>query len=356
MPMMPTELHLSTLKMLSLLAQQYKGLPKNPGKIIEMLQDKFGRIIDYLRVSVTDRCDLRCIFCMPHEGVTALEHTDILRFEEIEAVVSVGAELGIKNVRLTGGEPLVRPGIATLARKLSGIPGINDLAMTTNGISFSQLGHSLLEAGLRRINFGISSMDMGVYSKITRTGNLEDALRGLDVAIEMGFTPIKVNVVVMKGINEDLTGFVKLATEKPVQVRFIEYMPIGPSAHSSLFVPASQILQRLKCTAALEPAKTCTGNGPVLDTWRIHNGRGSLSIIAPLSEHICGHCNRLRLTADGQLRLCLFSKGEINLKPALRPKPDRELLKSLFMEAIGKKPESLRQTDGFGRHMSQIGG
>ncbi|MCL1908393.1 MAG: GTP 3',8-cyclase MoaA [Holophagaceae bacterium] len=325
-----------------------------------MLHDEYGRAIDYLRISVTDRCDLRCIFCMPQEGVRSIGHSDILRFEEIEAVVRAGIELGITSVRLTGGEPLARAGIVSLVKKLSAIPGLSDLAMTTNGVMFSQLSHSLLEAGLKRVNFGISSLDMGVYSKITRSAELGDAQRGLDCAIRLGFAPIKVNVVVIRGINEDLTGFINLATEKPVQVRFIEYMPIGPASPSSSFVPASKIRQAIKTILgsypAETPAKACLGRGPAQNIMPIPNGKGSIAIIAPLTEHICRRCNRLRLTADGKLRPCLFSKNEIDLGPALRPTIKNELLRSLFAEAVRNKPKSLNETDGFGRLMSQIGG
>ena len=366
-----------------------------------MLRDAHGRTIDYLRISVTDRCDLRCVYCMPPEGVPSIEHDDVLRFEEIEAVVRAGVGLGIKNVRLTGGEPLTRIGIATLIQKLRAVPGLNDLAMTTNGALFSQMGRSLREAGLARVNFGISSLDPDIYGNITRSGRLGDAQDGLDAAISLGFVPIKLNVVVMRGVNEDLTGFVTLAGDRPVHVRFIEYMPIGAADHLSLFVPASEIRQRISAIAELEPldalkdmerlkitggtsdrdarvsisahrlapARSITtlasnsvagaipaGHGPVQSVWRVPNGQGSIAIIAPLTEHVCGNCNRLRLTADGRLRPCLFSGDEIDLKPALRPALNIELLKSLLMEAVNKKPKSLRETRDFGRKMSQIGG
>ena len=367
-----------------------------------MLQDTFGRNIDYLRVSVTDRCDSRCIYCMPPEGVPLLKHSDILRFEEIEAIVRAGLALGINNARLTGGEPLTRPGITTLVEKLCAIPGLNELAMTTNGALFSKMGRQLRDAGLKRVNFGISSLNPDIYSKITRTGSLDDALDGLETAIELGFDPIKLNVVVIRGVNEDISDFIALAKARPVHVRFIEHMPIGTPAHS--LVPAVEIRQRIEAIAGtaeiteLAPLETPDGYGPMSSSahnacltagkarpqasrgqdlqanpdiersafsrlnrsdknaWRVRDGRGSIAIIAPMTEHVCGRCNRLRLTADGHLRPCLFSADEIDLKPALRPALNNEVLKSLLIEAVEKKPKTLRETGGFGRRMSQIGG
>jgi cyclic pyranopterin phosphate synthase len=280
----------------------------------------------------------------------------VLRFEEIEAIVRAGAELGIKKVRLTGGEPLARAGIASLAQKLCAIPGLNDMAMTTNGRQFSKLGSALRDAGLRRVNFGISSLDSSIYSRITRLGRLGDALEGLETAIKLGFGPIKVNVVAMRGINDDLSDFLALAKERPVQVRFIEYMPSGDADHSSFFVPASEIAQRVEAGAELEALEPSEGYGPIQSAWSVRGGLGSVAILAPITGHICGQCNRLRLTADGQLRLCLFSKAEIDLKPALRPEINHEMLKSLLTEGVCRKPKSLHESTGSGRKMSQIGG
>jgi len=335
-----------------------------------MLKDKHGRTIDYLRISVTDRCDLRCISCMPPDGVQPLGHSDILRFEEIEAIAKAGTELGIRCARLTGGEPLARLGIVALAKNLCCIPGF-DLALTTNGIQFAQQAEALLQAGVRRVNFGIPSLDPAKYSIATRRGNLTDALDGLDSAIRLGFSPIKINVVAMRGINdglEDLRRFAALASEKPVHVRFIEYMPIGDARHAEYFVPSANIEQSLKAAmadlAALPPADSTVqfqnvkvpGAGPAKDAWRPPGWQGSIATISPMTGHICERCNRLRLTADGHLRPCLFSEREIRLKPALRPVMDFEHLKSLLLEAVENKPPSMFETSGFGRKMSQIGG
>jgi cyclic pyranopterin phosphate synthase len=379
--------------MLSLLHWQGKARAKKQKRRNhkEMLQDKHGRTIDYLRISVTDRCDLRCISCMPPEGVPPLAHEDILRFEEIEAVVKAGTEMGIRKARLTGGEPLARLGVVSLAKKLCSVPGLYDLAVTSNGSQFAQHAVSMLEAGVRRVNFGIPSLDPAKYRKATRLGNLQDALYGLESAIQLGFSPIKINVVAMRGINdglEDLRHFAELATKKPVHVRFIEYMPIGDANHDKYFVPAMEICQCLKKIlkkikmddsarlaadsgqtnlAPLESNGQAKGScqfqrvnlpsaGPAKSAWRAPSWPGSIAAISPVTGHICGRCNRLRLTADGHLRPCLFSKCEVSLKPALRPSVNVELLKSLFLEAIAKKPSGMFETQGFGRKMSQIGG
>ncbi|MDR0499592.1 MAG: GTP 3',8-cyclase MoaA [Holophagales bacterium] len=331
-------------------------MTKKSGKNTDILQDAHGRIINYLRISVTDRCDLRCTYCMPAEGVPQLNHSEILRFEEIEAVVRVGAELGIKNARITGGEPLTRAGITSLIQKLSVIPGLKDLSITTNGVLFSKMGFPLREAGLRRVNFGISSLNSDIYYKLTRSSRLPEALEGLEAAIKLGFEPIKLNVVVIRGINEDLSDFITLVKEKPVHVRFIEYMRIGAADYSSSFVPASEIRRQIGAAVELEPLNAPVGCGPIQNAWRVSGGQGSIAIIAPVTEHVCEYCNRLRLTADGHLRPCLFSADEIDIKPALRPAFNTEMLKSLFVEATQKKPGNLRETTDFGRSMSQIGG
>ena len=335
-----------------------------------MLKDKHGRTIDYLRISLTDRCDLRCISCMPAEGVQPLDHSDILRFEEIEAIVKAGAELGIRRARLTGGEPLVRLGVVALAKKLCCIPGL-ELALTTNGIQFAQQAAALLEAGIRRVNFGIPSLDHVKYRMATRLGNLSETLDGLESATRMGFSPVKINVVVMRGINDglgDLRRFAALASEKPVHVRFIEYMPIGDARHAEYFVPSADIERSLKAAIADLTAQrfmydsgqfqdvNVPSAGPAKKGWRPSGWLGSIATISPMTGHVCEQCNRLRLTADGHLRSCLFSKREISLKPALRPAVDFERLKSLLLEAVANKPPSMFETSGFGRKMSQIGG
>jgi cyclic pyranopterin phosphate synthase len=313
---------------------------------------------------------------MPAKGVPPLAHEDILRFEEIEAIVKVGTELGIKSVRLTGGEPLARLGVVSLAKKLCSVPGLEDLAVTSNASQFAQHAAPLLDAGIKRVNFGIPSLDPAKYRKATRLGNLSDALDGLDSAIQLGFSPIKINVAVMREINDDLNDlrpFIELASKKPVHVRFIEYMPIGDADHGKYFVPAMEIRQRLMGMPDLAPLAAlvaagqteCSGHfphaavlgsGPAEDAWQLPGWLGSIAAIAPVTGDVCGRCNRLRLTADGHLRPCLFSKCEISLKPALRPSVNVELLKSLFLEAAAKKPGGMPEALGFGRKMSQIGG
>jgi cyclic pyranopterin phosphate synthase len=250
------------------------------------------------------------------------------------------------------------------------VPGF-DLALTTNGIQFAQQAEALLDAGVRRVNFGIPSLDPAKYCVATRHGNLSDALDGLESAIRLGFSPIKINVVVMRGINdglEDLRQFAALASKKPVHVRFIEYMPIGDAKHNEYFVPSADIEQNLKALltdlAALPTADSIgqsqivkvPGAGPAKNACQPPGWAGSIATISPMTGHICGQCNRLRLTADGHLRPCLFSKREISLKPALRPAVDVEHLKSLLLETVANKPPSMFETSEFGRKMSQIGG
>jgi len=224
--------------------------------------DRFGRTIDYIRISVTDRCNLRCRYCMPEEGVPMLEHEDILRFEEIVAFMRVAVSEGIVKVRLTGGEPLRRPGIVGLVRMLLAVPGLQDLSLTTNGILLPQFAGELKAAGLKRVNIGLPSLDPAVYAYLTRLGSLDAALAGLKAAVDAGFSPIKLNVVVLRGVNDDLAPYLDLTRRLPVEVRFIEYMPIGPLGEDHYLVPGAELRRKLETLAPLEPANKPRGNGP----------------------------------------------------------------------------------------------
>lgn len=319
--------------------------------------DNIGRTIDYIRISVTDRCNLRCRYCMPEEGVPMLDHEDILRFEEIAAFMRVAVSQGIVKVRLTGGEPLHRPGIVELVRMLVAIPGLKDLSITTNGILLPQLASQLKEAGLTRVNIGLPSLDPSVYRYITRLGSLDAALAGLSAALDNGFSPIKLNVVVLRGINDDLAPFLELTRQLPVEVRFIEYMPIGPLGEDHYLVPAAELRHKLEALATLEPAEKPRGNGPAQDYRRIPGAPGTVAIIAPMTEHFCPTCNRLRLVADGHLRLCLFGPDEIDVKPALRPTVDEQALLALLERAMREKPRCMPASAlDYGRAMGTIGG
>ena len=322
------------------------------------MQDHIGRSIDYIRVSVTDRCNLRCRYCMPEEGVPLLRHEDILRFEEIAAFLRVAVAEGIVHVRLTGGEPLHRPGIVDLVRMLTEIPGLKDLSMTTNGTLLPPLAADLRRAGLQRINIGLPSLDPAIYAALTRFGSLDQALAGVQSALDAGFDPVKLNVVVLRGINDSLARYVELTKRWPVAVRFIEYMSIGPLGEEHSLVPAAEIRTMLENLGPLEPAEKPAGNGPARVYWRVPGAPGSLAVIAPMTEHFCPECNRLRLVADGHLRMCLFGAEEIDIRPALRPAVDEQALRGLLVaRAMQEKPicmpDSIRD---YGRAMGSIGG
>ncbi|MCU0291629.1 MAG: GTP 3',8-cyclase MoaA [Thermoanaerobaculaceae bacterium] len=322
-----------------------------------MLLDAAARRIDYLRISVTDRCNLRCRYCMPAAGVPEMGHGDVLRFEEIAAFVEVAAGEGIGSVRLTGGEPLARLGCPDLVRMLAVIPGVREVSLTTNGTLLPRYAMALRGAGLQRVNIGLPSLDATTYRHLTRGGNLDEALAGLDAALAHGFAPVKVNVVLLRGINDDPAPFVELTRRLPVEVRFIEYMPIGPESPGRYFVAASEVLDRLRELGPWEEVEALPGRGPAQHAFRLPGAPGRLACIAPVSDHFCRGCNRLRLTADGRLRLCLLSPREIDLKPALRPRPDAAALRALLQRAMTEKPRRMGdEADGFGRAMSQIGG
>jgi cyclic pyranopterin phosphate synthase len=319
--------------------------------------DSSGRTISHLRISVTDRCQLRCRYCLPEEGVPLLDRRDILSYEEILAFVRLAVEEGITSARVTGGEPLLRRGIVSLMRELAGLGGLEDLALTTNGILLPELARPLREAGLARINIGLSSLDPETYRDLTRGGDLATALDGVRAALAAGFAPVKINVVLQRGVNDDPGPFLELTRRHPVEIRFIEYMPIGPVPSDRSFVPVAEFRGRLEAHRPFEEAARSPGNGPAEPALRLPGAPGSFAFIAAVSDHFCGGCNRLRLTADGHLRLCLFDAREIDLKPALRPAPDRERLRALLHLAIHQKPAGRSVDAGnLGRRMSQIGG
>lgn len=326
-----------------------------------MLQDEFGRTVEYMRVSVTDRCNLRCRYCMPEEGIPLLTHDDILRFGEIAAAVKVAVEEGVRSVRLTGGEPLVKRGIVELIRELGVIAGLQDLALTTNGVLLASMASELRKAGLRRVNIGLPSLDTNAYASITRCSNGTGgkAREAIEAAIEAGLSPVKVNVVMLRGTNDDPAPWLDLVRRLPVEVRFIEYMPIGPAEGSELFVSAAQMERRVRALAgdSWSEAPRQAGRGPVQKTWKIGDSPGSIGFIHAISEHFCSTCNRLRLTADGHLRTCLFSDDELDLKPALRPSIEPEKIREILRAAVMAKPKCIPIDPRRGRRlMGQVGG
>jgi cyclic pyranopterin phosphate synthase len=327
-------------------------------------QDDFGRAINYLRVSVTDRCNLRCVYCMPAGGIDKQAHGGILRYEEIALVVRAAAELGVRKVRLTGGEPLARLGLPDLVGMLAAIPGIDDLAMTTNGTLLARHAQALAAAGLRRVNISLDTLRPERFAQITRLGRLEDVWAGIAAAQAAGLAPIKLNMVVVRGLNDDeVVDFARRTMSDGWHVRFIELMPIGANVDwaGDGTVPIKDVRGRIE--AALGPLQAVgpgrpAGNGPAR-YYRLPGATGTVGFIAALSEHFCRACNRLRLTADGRLRPCLMSDEELDLRPALRAGADLEAVKELLIQAIRRKPERHHLDEARapqGRTMSEIGG
>lgn len=331
-----------------------------------MLNDTYHRTIDYLRISITDRCNLRCIYCMPEEGVPACTHDEILRYEEIERIVRAAAALGIRKVRLTGGEPLVRLGVVDLVRMLARIPGIEDLSMTTNGMLLARYAAELAEAGLHRVNVSLDTLRPDRFHAITRRGNLDAVLAGIEAAFAAGLVPVKVNTVVIRGQNDDeIVDLARTALASGWHLRFIEWMPVGEAAERADWrervVTAAEIRARIEAVFGELVPVSVTGAGPARD-YRIAGAgvsAGTLGVISAVSEHFCGSCNRLRLTADGKLRPCLLAPDELDLRGALRDGINDAELQRLLREAVRVKPDGHHLAEHAfvrGRAMAQIGG
>lgn len=324
-----------------------------------VLTDQFGRGIEYLRISVTDRCNFRCTYCMPLAGLPWLPKSDILSFEEIVEVVRQLAPLGLRRIRLTGGEPTIRPQLASLVRQLRAVPGVQDIALSTNGVRLPELAQPLRDAGLDRINMSADSLRAERIVSIARRDLSLDPVRSLQAAEAAGLAPIKVNVVVMRGVNDDeLLDFAQLTREHPWHVRFIELMPVGDMRELTWehVVPTTEVLDRLSSIDALLPdAGPPTGNGPAA-YYRFAGAPGTVGVITPMTHTYCGSCNRVRLTADGRLRTCLFGDHEVSLRDALRA---GEPLEPLFRTALANKPKEhalLQMQVGGLRALSQVGG
>jgi len=326
------------------------------------MYDKINRRIDYMRISVTDRCNLRCVYCMPTDGVRALGHDDVLSYEEILRVAKVATALGISKIRLTGGEPLIRKGLTGFIRQLAEINGIDDLSLTTNGTLLEPNAEELRDAGITRINVSLDSLRPGRFKELTRGGDLDRVMRGIEKAESLGFVPIKINMVPVRGINDDeIEDFARLTLEKPYHVRFIEFMPIGDRKFwdESKVVPTSEVMDRISKIGELEPVGQEGEKGPAT-LYGLPGAKGILGFISPVSNHFCGSCNRLRLTADGKLRPCLFAESEIDLKTPMRTGCDDEEIARLMVLALEVKPEGHQLAEGvkkrYSRTMSRIGG
>ena len=318
------------------------------------MKDAFDREINYLRISVTDLCNLRCRYCMPENGVPKKQHSDILSVEEIETIVRAAAELGVTKVRITGGEPLVRKGILEICRRIGQIEGLKEICMTTNGILLAGMAKELKQAGVSRVNISLDTLDPAKYRQITRGGELADAARGICAAAEAGLLPIKINTVLIGGFNDDeISNFVKITRYEEIDVRFIELMPIGESAgwESGCFIPATRVLE---CEPRLEPV-TGDGRTGVEALYRVPGYKGRVGLINPMSHPFCHECNRIRITADGKLKTCLHSAEEIGLKGM-----SAEAVKERIASAVKDKPlrhymnESAKSESV--RSMFQIGG
>ena len=326
------------------------------------LVDSFGRSHNYLRISVTDRCNLRCSYCMGPEGVDWLDREKILRYEEIVEVVKVAAGLGINKIRITGGEPLVRKDLSLLVKELRRIPGIKDLSLTTNGLLLAKQAKELHDAGLNRVNVSLDSLDPENYRQITNGGDLKEVLSGIEAALTVGLLPVKINVVLMKGLNDhEIPAFLKIASERPLQIRFIEYMPLGTGNNERLesaFLSAATVLETAAALGAplTENSQNNCGGGPS-DLFKLPGSAGSVGLIHPVSSRFCSTCNRLRLTADGFLKPCLYWNDELAVRPCLG---DSEALSNLFFQAMEiKKEKHGMSADGqliSTRCMSRIGG
>ena len=315
--------------------------------------DKLGRDITYLRISLTDKCNLRCRYCMPEEGVCRRAHHEMMNEDEVVTAVEVAASLGIHKIRLTGGEPLVKKNIISICSRVAAVEGIREVCLTTNGILLPELAAPLKEAGVKRINLSLDTLDPEKYAYITRRGHLGQFRAGLEAALKAGFDKVKINAVLIGGFNDDeIKDLAGLTMQYPVDMRFIELMPIQDHDEfgASAYLPYSAVLERLP------EAVPVKHDGGVAKLYRLPGAMGNIGLISPISAHFCGECNRLRLTADGKLKPCLHAPDEYSIKGL-----DREGMKAVFEQAIWNKPAWHGDLDAVnrskaGRNMNEIGG
>lgn len=316
--------------------------------------DSYGRRINYLRISVTDLCNLRCKYCMPEKGIKKMLHGEILSLEEIQSIAESFVEKGVDKIRITGGEPLVRRGLLNLIEGIGNLQKVKDFAMTTNGILLGKYAEDLKNAGLNRVNISMDTLDGKKYSKITRGGRLADVLKGIEAAKNAGLTPIKINVVLIKGFNEDeIESFVNLTRYEEIDVRFIELMPIGALKYWSLnnYISNNIVLEKMP---ELTEAAATDVSSPA-KYYKLSEGKGRVGLINPISCKFCENCNRMRLTVDGKIKPCLHSNDEIDLKVPLR---QGENIGKLIDNIIMNKPKEHNLEDGnyISRNMMDIGG
>lgn len=327
-----------------------------------MLTDRLGRPITYLRISVTDRCNFRCVYCMPAEGVPRRTHQAIMRYEEIAAVVRTAAEQGVRKIRLTGGEPLVRADLPDLVRMIAQTPGIEDISLTTNGFLLERMAPALVDAGLTRINISLDTLDPQKFARITRGGSFKTVWSGLELAEKLGLRPIKINAVAMRGVNDDeMVALAQLSVERGWNVRFIELMPVKNQASwgpdfpdpAQIFIPIAEIMQKLSPLGLRKVADDAFGPAR---SYQLDGAKGNIGFISPLSDHFCQSCNRMRLTSDGSFRPCLLHDIEV---PVLAPMRAGEAVLPYLLQAVDAKPESHELNEKPApddRSMMQIGG
>jgi cyclic pyranopterin phosphate synthase len=326
------------------------------------MSDAFARPITYLRVSVTDKCNLRCVYCMPETGLNWLRRDEILSYDEIASIVRSAASAGVRSIRLTGGEPLLRPDLHLLVREIARTPGIDDISLSTNALLLEEQIGDLVAAGLQRVNISLDTLRPDRFEAIARRPGLEKVLTGIDAAIAHGLAPVKINVVVMRGQNDDeLADFAQLARCKPVAVRFIEVMPVHENLgmQRDTYISADEILARLIAIDDLKPVPGPGGNGPAR-YFAAAGALGTVGVISPLSHDYCDRCNRVRLTADGRLRLCLFGDHNLDLATPLRGGASEATIAGLLRDAMLIKPERhhlrLGEPASRMRALSEIGG
>jgi len=323
------------------------------------LVDLFGRRINYLRLSVTDRCNLRCRYCMPEHGVEKLPHQEVLSYEELHRIARAAVSLGIEKIRVTGGEPLVRKDILPFLAGLSALPGLRQLVLTSNGLLLEEMASDLKAAGVQRLNISLDSLDAANFCAITRVGDLDRVLAGIAAADRAGF-PVKINMVVMRGVNDaEIEAIASLAVDRPYSVRFIEYMPAAREERwQSLVMSGAEILERLSARFPLQPIDRSELAGPARE-YRITGAAGTLGIITPVTGHFCADCNRIRVTSTGKAKSCLFSGDDLDLKPFLAGDDDR-LLEQALASIVAGKPGRHQLSSLSANHepfaMSAIGG
>lgn len=328
----------------------------------EQSREKSNRIINYLRLSITDRCNLRCMYCMPEEGIDFIPHGEILTYEEILHLVRISIQSGIRKVRLTGGEPLVRKGFIGFLDSLCNIEELNEITLTTNGVLLKDFAAEIRDCGICRINISLDSLKPERFFHVTGRDCFDKVWEGIQEVERLGFNPIKINVVAMKGMNDDeILDFARLTLEKPFHIRFIEYMPLGEnnSWNSQKFIPTKEIFDRILTLGDLKPVMHNPSDGPA-ERYVLEGSKGEIGFIGALSNHFCDSCNRLRLTAEGHLRSCLFSDKETDIKTPLRNGQGDAHILSMIRRTIENKTKNYEimrpEQRKCIRHMSSIGG